>query len=131
MHYINSILPRITKLEQNVLELQQKITMDQDRVQINAPDYDPDIDGPQHPRRHTNTAVVSVQDHFTPPESEISDVTESQAEDHSTEESSDPIHNHSEVSHGYEDLPSGIQDTTTTTYQDTTQHNDPRIRGFG
>ena len=29
--YINSILPRIMKLEQTVLELQQKITMDQDR----------------------------------------------------------------------------------------------------
>ena len=63
--YINSILPHITKLEQIVLELKQKITVDQDRVQINTPDYDPDIDGPHHPRRHTKTAVVSVQDHFT------------------------------------------------------------------
>ena len=58
--YINSILPCITKLEQTVLKLQPKITMDQDRVQINALDYDPDLGGPQHPRRHTNTAVVSV-----------------------------------------------------------------------
>ena len=66
--YINSILPHITKLEQTVLKLQQKITMDQDRVQINAPDYDLDIDGLQHPRRHANTAVVSVKDHFTLPE---------------------------------------------------------------
>ena len=30
--YISSILPCITKVEQTVLELQQKITMDQDRV---------------------------------------------------------------------------------------------------
>ena len=67
--YINSILPCITKLEQTVLKLQQKLTTDQDRVQINAPDYNPDIDGPQHPRRHANTAVVSVQDHFNPSES--------------------------------------------------------------
>ena len=59
---------------------------------------------------------MSVQDHFTPLDSEILDVAESQAEDHSTEESSDPIHNHSEVSHGYEDLPSGIEDTTTTAH---------------
>ena len=66
---------------------------------------------------------MSVQDHFTLLDSEISDVTESQAEDHSTEESSDPIHNHSEVSHGYEDLPSGIQDTSTTANQDTTQYH--------
>ena len=61
--YINNILPHITKLEQTVLELQQRITMDQDRVQIDALDYDPNIDGPQPPRRHVNTAVVSVQDH--------------------------------------------------------------------
>ena len=58
--YINSILPHITKLEQTVLELQQKITTDQDRVQINVADYDPDIDGPQHPRRHANTVLSSV-----------------------------------------------------------------------
>ena len=44
--YINSILPRIMKLEQTVLEIQQKITMDKDRVQKNALDYGPDIDGP-------------------------------------------------------------------------------------
>ena len=64
---------------------------------------------------------MSVQDHLTPSDSEISDVTELQAEDHSTEESSDPIHNHSEVSHVNEDLPSGIQDTTTTAHRDTAQ----------
>ena len=58
--YINNILPHITKLEQTVLELQKQITTDHDRVQLNAPDYDPDIDGPQVPRRHANTAVVSV-----------------------------------------------------------------------
>ena len=81
--------------------------------------------GPRHSpqlfRSHVNTAVVLVQDHFTPSNSEISYVPESQAEDHSTEESSNPIHNHSEVSHGYEDLPSGIQDTTTTAHRDATQ----------
>ena len=63
---------------------------------------------------------MSVQDHFTPLDSEISDVAELQAEDHSTEELSDPIHNHSEVSHGYQDLPSGIQDATTPAHRDTT-----------
>ena len=75
--YINNILPHITKLEQTVLELQRRIMTDHDRVQINAPDYDLDIDGPQPPRRQVNTAVVSVQDHFTPSESKILDVTES------------------------------------------------------
>ena len=61
------------------------------------------------PRRHVNTAVVSVQVHFTPSESEILDVTESQAEDHTAEESTDPIYHNSEESHGYEDFPSDIQ----------------------
>ena len=121
--YINNILPHITKLEQTVLELQKQITMDHDRVQLNALDYDPDIDSPQLPKSHVNTAVVSVQDHFTPSDSETLDVTELLAEDHSTEESFNPIHNHSEVSHGYEDLPSGIQDTTTIAHGDTTQHH--------
>ena len=63
--YINNILPHITKLEQTVLQLQKRITADHDRVQLNALDYDPNIDGPQPPRRHVNTAVVSVKDHFT------------------------------------------------------------------
>ena len=120
--YIN-ILPRIAKLEQTVLELQKQITTDHDRVQLNALDYDPDTDGPQPPRRHVNTAVVSVQDHFTPSESEILEVTESPSEDYSIEESPNRIHHNSEVSHGYEDLPSDIQDTTTTAHQNTTEYN--------
>ena len=66
---------------------------------------------------------MSVQDHFTPSDSESSDVTELQAEDHSTEESSDPMHNHSEVSHGNEDLTSGIQDATPTEHRDATQYH--------
>ena len=114
--HINNILSCITKLEQTILELQKQITTDHDRVQLNAPDYDPDIDGPHPPRRHVNTAVVSVQDHLTPSESEILDVEESQAEDYSTEESPDPIHHNSEVSHGYEDFPSDLQATTTTAH---------------
>ena len=121
--YINSILPRITKLEQTVLELLQRIIMDQDRVQINAPDYDPDVDRPQHPRRYANTAVVSVQDHFTPSESEILDVTESQAEDHTEEDSIDPIYHNSEEFHGYEDFPSDIHINTTAQHQTTTEYN--------
>ena len=111
--YINNILPHITKLEQTVLKLQQSITTDHDRVQINALDYDPDIDRPQPPRRQANTAVVSVQDHFTPSESEIFDVTESQADDHTAGESTDPIYHSSEESRGYEDFPLDIQINTT------------------
>ena len=93
--HINNIIPYITKLEQTVLELQKRITTDHDRVQLNASDYDPDIDGSQSPRRHVNTAVVSVQDHFTPSESDILNVAESQAEEYSAEESPNPIHHNS------------------------------------
>ena len=99
--YINSILPCIIKLEQTILELQQKITTEQDRVQINALDFDQDIDGPHPPRSHTNTAVASVQEHFTPSESDILNVAESQAEDNTAEESSNFIYHNSEESHGY------------------------------
>ena len=69
--YINKILPHITKLEQTILQLQQKITMEQDTVQINTLDFDLDIDGPHPSRSHTNTAVVLDQEHFTPSEPEI------------------------------------------------------------
>ena len=57
--------------------------------------------------------VMSVQEHFTPSESDILDATESQAEDHTAEESPDLIYHNSEVSHGYEDFPSDIQNNTT------------------
>ena len=123
MHIHQQYSPRVTKLEQTVLELQKWITTDHDRVQLNTLDYDDDIDGPQLPRRHVNTAVVSIQDHFTPSESEILDVAESQAEDHTTEESANPIYHNSEESHGYEDFPSDIQINTTAPYQTTIEYN--------
>ena len=107
--YIKNILPLIIKLEQTVLELQQRITTDHNR--------------PQPPRRHVSTAVVSVQDHLIPSESEILDVTESQAEDHTAEESTDPIYHNSEESHGYEDFSSDIQINTTAPHQTPTEYN--------
>ena len=79
--YINNILPHITKLEEAILQLEQKFTMEQDTVQINAPDFDPDIDGPNLPRAHNNTAVVSVQEQLPSPELEVSDATNFQEED--------------------------------------------------
>ena len=41
--------------------------MEQDTVQIDAPDFDPDIDGLDTQRVHHNTAVVSVHELFTSP----------------------------------------------------------------
>ena len=54
--------------------------MEQDMVQIDAPDFDPDIDRPNPPRVHHNTAVVSVQELFTLPEPESIDATSTQEE---------------------------------------------------
>ena len=51
------------------------------------------------------------------------DVAESQAEDHTTEESTDPIYHNSEESHRYEDFPSDIQINTKAPYQATTEYN--------
>ena len=102
--YINSILPCSTKLEQTIQQLQQKVTTEQDTVQINALDFDLDIDGPHPPRSWTNTVVVSVQEHFTPSEPEVLGATKSQAEDNTTGESSNFIYSNSEESHRYDDF---------------------------
>ena len=122
--YINGILPCIMKLEQTIHQLQQKITTEQDTVQINAPDFDLDIDGPHPPSSHTNTAVVSVQEHFTPLEPEVLDPTESQAEDNTAGESSDIIYNNSEESHRYDDFSQDIQNYTTEQNQITPEYSD-------
>ena len=39
--------------------------MEQDTVQIDAPDFDPNIDGLDAQRAHHNTVVVSIQELFT------------------------------------------------------------------
>ena len=108
-----NILPCITKLEQTILQLQQKITMEQDTVQIHAPDFDPDTNGPQPPRSHNKTAVVSVQEHFTSSEPEVLDATEFHAEDDTAGVSSHFIYNNSGESHGYDNFSEDIQNYTT------------------
>ena len=65
--YINNILPQITKSEDTIHQLNQKLSMEQDTVQINAPGFDPDVDGPNIPRAINNTVVVSVQEWLTSP----------------------------------------------------------------
>ena len=103
--YINNILPCIMKLEQTILQLQQKITMVQDTIQINAPDFDPDIDGPNPPRTHNNTVVVSVQEYLTPPEPEVMDAADFQAEKDTARESPNFMYDNPEESHGYDNFP--------------------------
>ena len=54
--------------------------MEQNMVQIDAPDFDPDIDKPNPQRAHNNTVVVSGQELFTSPEPEFIDATNTQEE---------------------------------------------------
>ena len=110
--YINNILPHITKLEEAILQLEQKFTMEQDTIQINAPDFDPDIDRPNLSRTHNNTAVVSVLEHLISPEPEVSDVTNLQ-EEYTDRDPPDPAYNNLEESHGYDNFPQDIQNHTT------------------
>ena len=63
--FINNILPRITKLEDAIHKFGQKLTTEQDTIQINALDFNLDIDGPNGSRTHNKTAVVSVQEWIT------------------------------------------------------------------
>ena len=76
--HINVILSRITKLENNIQKLVEKFTTEQDTVQIDTPDFDPDIDGPDPQRVHHNTVEVSVQELFTSPKSQSIDATNTQ-----------------------------------------------------
>ena len=110
--YINNILPHITKLEETILQLEQKITTEQDTVQINALDFDLDIDRRNPPRTCNNTAVVSAQQHLTSPEPEVSDATYFQEED-TDREPPDATYENLEESHGYDNFPQNIQDHTT------------------
>ena len=42
--HINVILSRITKLENDIQQLTKKLKMEQDTVEIDTPDFDPNID---------------------------------------------------------------------------------------
>ena len=53
--HINVIFSRITKLETDIQKLTEKFMMEQDAVQIDAPDFDPDIDGPDTQCVHHTT----------------------------------------------------------------------------
>ena len=78
--HISVILSRITKLENDIQKLTEKFTTEQDKVQIDSPDFDPNIDGPNPQMAHHNTVVVSVQELFTSPEPESIDATSTQEE---------------------------------------------------
>ena len=114
--YINNILPHITKLEEAILQLEQKFTTEQNTIQINALDFDPDIDGPNLPRAHNNMAVVSVQEQLTSPEPEIPGATDFQ-EENTNRDPPYTTYNNSEESHGYKNFPQQVQNHTTEQHQ--------------
>ena len=78
--HVNVILSRITKLENNIQKLTEKFTTEQDTGQIDASDFDPDINGLDTQREHHNTAAVSVHELFTSPKPESIDASSTQEE---------------------------------------------------
>ena len=78
--HINVIFSRINKLEADIQKLTEKFMTDQDTVQIDNPDFDPDINSPDTQWVHHTTVVVSVHKLFTSPEPEFIDATNTQEE---------------------------------------------------
>ena len=66
--------------------------------------------------------VVSVQEHLTSPELEVSDATNFQEED-TDGDPPDSRYNNFEESHGYDDFPQDIQNHTTEQNQITSGHS--------
>ena len=125
--YINNILPSITKLEDTIYKFEQKLTMEQDTIQINALDFDPDIGGPNIPRAHNNTVVVSVQEWLTSPEPELSDATNFQ-EENTDRDAPDTTYNNLEESHGHNNFSQHVPNHSqvqhfTGQHQITSRHN--------
>ena len=57
---INVIFSRFTKLEADIQNLTEKFKTEKDTIQIDAPNFDPDIDRPDTQWVHHTTVVVSV-----------------------------------------------------------------------
>ena len=96
--HVNVILSRITKLEDNIQKFTEKVTTEQDTVQIDAPDFDPDIDGPDTQQAHHTTAVVSIHELFTSPEPESINASNTQ-EETTDKDQLDTRHSTSEDAH--------------------------------
>ena len=96
--HINVIFSRITKLEADIQKLTEKFMMEQDTVQIDAPDFDPDINRPDTQRAHHTTVVVSVHELFTSPKPESADATNIQ-EETTDRDQLDTRHSNSEDPH--------------------------------
>ena len=90
-------------MEETIPQLEQKFTTEQDTIQINAPEIDLDIDGPNSSRACNNTVMVSIQEWLNSPKSEISDATNFQ-EENTHRDSPNATYNNLEESHGYDNF---------------------------
>ena len=99
------------KLEDAIHKLNNKLTTEQDTFQIDALDFNPDIDGPNIPRAHNNTVVVSVQEWLASPKLEQADATNSQ-EETNDRDSLDTTYNNLEESHGHDNFSQHILNHT-------------------
>ena len=107
--------------------MEQKLTKEQDTVQINALDFDPDIDRPNILRAHNNTVLVSVQEWLTSPEPELSIATNFQ-EETTDRDQPDTTYNNLGESHGHDNLSQHLPNHTpvqhfTEQHQITSGHN--------
>ena len=107
--HFNVIILRITKLEADIQKLAEKFTTEQDTVQIDAPDFDPDIDGPDTQWAQHTTAIVSVHELFTSPEPESIDASNTQ-EETADRDQLDTRHSNSEDFHSPCNFPQQISD---------------------
>ena len=95
--------------------------MEQDTIQITAPEFNPDIDGPNSPRAHNNTAVVSVQEQLASLNQMFLMLQIPKKK--YTETRLTPHYNKLEESHGYDNFPQHIQNHTTEQCQITSEDN--------
>ena len=107
--------------------MEQKHTNEQDTIQINASDFDLDIDGPNIPRAHNNTVVVSVSEQLSSPEPELSDATNFQ-EETTDRDPPDTTCNNLEESHGHDNFSQHVPNHTLVQHfmgqhQITSRHN--------
>ena len=107
--HINVILLRITKLEADIQKFTKKFTTEQNTVQIDAPDFDPDIDRPDTQWAHHTTAVVSVHELFISPEPKSIDASNTQ-EETTDRDQLDTRHSSSEDSYRPCNFPQQISD---------------------
>ena len=107
--HINVILSRITKLQADIQKFTKNFTTEQDTVQIDAPDFDPDINGPDTQWVHHTAAIVSVHELFTSTEPESLDASNTQDKT-ADRDQLDTKHSSSEDSHRPCNFPKQISD---------------------